>query len=361
MVRLAANKLQLNSLPSWFWNLPKLSWLAIAGNIASDGNNNNNNNNNYNNNNYNSRNNNAHNKDQLSINTIDWTDLDIMEKLGEGASGIIYKAKWHSNNSSKKNLTSEEAPIDNNKIPENYDEIFVAVKLFKGGKTSDGLPEDEMKASEAAGKHYCSFEVLGRIKNAPNNQLGLVMPLIPKDYYVLGGPPSFTTVTRDTFDVDKKFKLEDMLRILTGISSVCAHLHKRGISHGDLYAHNILVNEAGACLLSDFGASSFYQRINTDDIGIATCCERDSVVGMISNAMERFEVRAFGCLTEDLLDRVADVCIDSYDTDIYSKALQDLSVLKSECTSLHLTARPTFLSINRKLVEITHSILKFTS
>lgn len=31
-MRLAANKLKLLSLPSWFWNLPKLSWLALAGN-----------------------------------------------------------------------------------------------------------------------------------------------------------------------------------------------------------------------------------------------------------------------------------------------------------------------------------------
>ncbi len=36
-----------------------------------------------------------------------------------------------------------------------------------------------------------------------------------------------------------------------------AHLHGRGISHGDFYAHNILWREDGACLLGDFGAASF--------------------------------------------------------------------------------------------------------
>ena len=322
MVRLAANKIRLNSLPSWFWNLPKLSWVAIAGNI-------------------NDRDDNAA---QSSHNTIEWTDLDIMEKLGEGASGIIYKAKWRSNNISNVNLIC-------NVLDDDDDRNFVAVKLFKGGRTSDGLPEDEMKAAEAAGKHSSSFEVYGRIINAPNNQLGLVMPLIPNDYKILGGPPSFATVTRDTFDIDKRFVLKNVLKILTGISSVCDHLHKRGISHGDLYAHNILVNSEGSCLLSDFGASSFYHKVHMDDVGTSVYGQ-DSVVELISSAMEGFEVRAFGCLIEDLLDRVSVESGDLSVNNVDENVLKDLRSLLIECSALQLSLRPTFQSINTRLVEI---------
>ncbi len=47
-----------------------------------------------------------------------------------------------------------------------------------------------------------------------------------------------------------------------------AHLHGRGISHGDFYAHNILWREDGACLLGDFGAASFLP----DDAVLAGAC-----------------------------------------------------------------------------------------
>jgi len=48
-----------------------------------------------------------------------------------------------------------------------------------------------------------------------------------------------------------------------------------------LYAHNILINDEDHCYLGDFGAASFYD----------TTCED----------FEKIEVRAFGCLLEDML------------------------------------------------------------
>ncbi|MFX8199692.1 hypothetical protein ABTL12_20730, partial [Acinetobacter baumannii] len=60
---------------------------------------------------------------------IDWDDLVLGEKLGEGASGVIHAASW----------TVEEGSQP------------VAVKLFKGAVTSDGLPERERAACIMAG------------------------------------------------------------------------------------------------------------------------------------------------------------------------------------------------------------------
>lgn len=53
------------------------------------------------------------------------------------------------------------------------------------------------------------------------------------------------------------------------------------MAHGDLYAHNILIGVGGHVLLGDFGAA-----FATGDLG---------------EQMERVEVRAFGCLVDDLL------------------------------------------------------------
>ena len=77
-----------------------------------------------------------------------------------------------------------------------------------------------------------------------------------------------------------------MSTIASGAASAASHLHTRGILHGDLYGHNLLVDSRGQTLLSDFGAASFFDP-NTSQ----------------GQALQRLETRAFGCLLEDLLER----------------------------------------------------------
>lgn len=68
-----------------------------------------------------------------------------------------------------------------------------------------------------------------------------------------------------------------------------SYLHEKGICHGDLYAHNVLVDgETGAAVLCDFGASFFYP----SDLG-------DSFM------LEGTEVRAFGLMARDMACRSA--------------------------------------------------------
>jgi serine/threonine protein kinase len=331
LVRLAANKLKVSSLPKWFWQLPKLSWLALAGNDCSpegadaDGT--------------------TPIEKEAAVCNIDWTSLDIMEKLGEGASGVIYKAKW--------------ARTENTKT-DSKDEEYVAVKLFKGGKTSDGLPEDEMKASEAAGSHNCSLKVLGRIVNAPGHQIGLVMQLISKEFANLGGPPSFESVTRDTFESGTTFSVQVILSILSGIASVCSHLHNKGITHGDVYAHNILFNSEGEPLLGDFGAASIHSKslVYTESPSSGESCNN------VCAAMECFEVRAFGCLIDDLITRVSDEAVDvsndslgksSKSPTIECNVIASLRSLHASCINCEPRKRPTFADISECLAAMKSS------
>ncbi|MFH7428796.1 protein kinase domain-containing protein, partial [Pseudomonas syringae group genomosp. 7] len=81
------------------------------------------------------------------------------------------------------------------------------------------------------------------------------------------------------------FSLPVLLRLAAGIASVTAHIHASGITHGDLYGHNILVQEDGNCLLSDFGAASFHPTAGT------------------GKALERIETRAFAIMMGQLLER----------------------------------------------------------
>lgn len=276
LLRISANNLKV--IPKWLFELPQLSWVAFSGNPAT-----------------------YKTQQETNLASFDWSDFEIQELLGEGASGLISKAKWKSRNKE------------------------VAVKIFKGDVTSDGLPKDEMEASILAGTHEGMIPVLGRIKNHPENKDGLIMELIDKSFVNLGNPPSLDTCTRDVFEEKAGFNKDEILKIAKRIASVCVHLHSKGINHGDLYAHNILVNTEADCLLGDFGASSFY--------------DLNSVEAPL---IQRVEVKAYGCLLEDLLS--------------ISESLGDVSTNKwkeliEACTEQEVKTRPSFLEISEKLTE----------
>lgn len=260
LLRLSANNLR--EIPEWLWNLPKLSWLAFSGNPCSA-------------------------KAQFELQEIAYEALEVKEKLGSGASGDIYKAY------------------------SNVDEQPIALKLFKGSITSDGYAHDEMNATMSTGEHPNLIKVLSKLSG--DERLGLVLEYIPNVYRNLGLPPDFETCTRDTFTAETSFTPESILTVAKSIASAAAHLHARGLMHGDLYAHNILINEDDHCYLGDFGAASFYEPHRKE--------------------FERIEVRAFGCLLEDMLS----LCPLKEGT-IYAK----LEELREKCMNEAVEERPLF-------------------
>lgn len=258
LLRLSANRLE--EVPGWLFTLPRLSWLAYAGNPCMS----------------------TPIPDSGKLAEIAWEEVSLHEELGEGASGIILRGSIK-------------------------DETAAAIKIFKGKVTSDGHPADEMSASIAAGKHCNLNTPHGKIADHPDEKQALVFPLIPSIYCNLGNPPSLESCTRDTYDDEAGFSLPLLLRIVSDVASAALHLHQRDVNHGDLYAHNILIDKEGHSLLGDFGA--------------ATCYDRS----LYGNSFEQLEVRAFGCLLEDLLDR----CIAEDDTQ--QEKLNRLENLKEAC------------------------------
>ena len=282
LIRLAAN--QFTELPETVLTLPALSWLAYAGNPL---------------------------KDDASTrrptdNTPDipWSQLELEQKLGEGASGIIHQARW----------TRPGQP-----------DQCVAVKLYKSSITSDGSPINEMNACIAAGEHPNLIKVLGRVAGHPDNQAGLVMELIDPSFSNLAALPSFDSCSRDEYAESTRFTYDSALGIARGIASAANHLHERGICHGDLYAHNILHNAEGDCVLGDFGAACFHA---TDD-------------SQQSRALQRIEVRAFGILLGELLQR-----INSGLSDQRRDMMEDLH---KRCTQPEVLERPGFADVLKLL------------
>ncbi len=197
----------------------------------------------------------------------------------------------------------------------------VAVKVFKGAVTSDGLPEDEMHAYILAGSHPGLVQLTGRITAHPEDKKGLVMELIPESFYNLGLTPSFESCTRDVFAPGLTLSLVQVLKIAGTIASLAAQLHSRGIMHSDMYAHNTLIDEEGNTLFGDFGAACFY---DTGDDAIA-------------DALERIEVSAFGYLLDDLLN----LCSEAD-----HPGLIKLAGFRDACLNPNVTSRPGFEQLN---------------
>lgn len=70
--------------------------------------------------------------------SIPWSQLEVLDKVGEGASGMVYRARWHQ-------LRGNSGDCSGDTGQEGKEDREVAVKIFKAGTTSDGLPENEME------------------------------------------------------------------------------------------------------------------------------------------------------------------------------------------------------------------------
>lgn len=209
LLRLALNKFQ--SFPDWLFQLPKLAWLALGANPACPV------------------------PETQAMTAHRLSDYQLLEKLGEGASGVIYRARY------------------------GQDTELVALKQFKGWLTSDGCPKDEMNNYLNAGEHPHLIAVKAKLTDC--DLPGLVMELVPASFSVLGQPPSFDSCTRDTFRQDQSLTLAQLTTLAKQVTEVMAHLHHRQIAHGDLYAHNMLVSTDHQLYLGDFGAATAFQAL----------------------------------------------------------------------------------------------------
>jgi hypothetical protein len=284
LLRLAANRLE--TLPPWVLSMPRLAWLAVGGNPV-----------------FHTL---SHSLHRQTIPQIHWENLCIHRVLGEGASGVIHKATWRNSE-----LLS----------------TAVAVKLFKGSVTSDGLPDSEMAATIAASGHPGLVGVEGLLHNPDDPTPGLVLPLLDPSFQPLAGPPSLASCSRDVYPDGFDISVDKLLIIARAVAGAVAHLHARGLLHGDLYGHNILWNTGDRALLSDFGAASFF---DPDDRATA-------------GALQRLEVRAFGCLLEELLAAVDNPA---------DPRCSRLAALRDACLQPQVAQRPLFSDLVAALADL---------
>ena len=175
-----------------------------------------------------------------------------------------------------------------------------------------------MAACLSAGRHPQLLPVVGPLQAQAGEPDGLLLELLEPRFRVLAGPPSLASCTRDCYGPEQRFSAEQVQALACGVAGALGHLHGQGILHGDLYAHNLLV-DGHDCRLSDFGAASFFTPGSTQGA-----------------ALQRLESRAFGILLDELLQRC-------------DAPPADLQALAEECQQAATTQRPAFAEILERL------------
>lgn len=303
LLRLASNPLAV--LPGWLASLPRLAWLAVAGTKAMS----------------------VETVQHAALPQVPWELLAQNEWLGQGASGHIHRVSLLA---------------DVGGVGRAGDSL--AMKQFKGPMTSDGRPGDEVLAHQACGAHPHLLSACASVSDVPDGDSGreteaemesealgsgcdsMLMPLLGPEMKPLAGPPSLSSCTRDQYgDASQGMALASALTLLRHVGGGLAHLHARGLLHGDFYAHNVLWNPAnGVAWLSDLGAAA---------------CLPASIEGGRS-AWQALDVCAFGILVDEVLALVG------------APEIEPLGELAAACQQADVSARPSMDEVLMRLERI---------
>lgn len=152
--------------------------------------------------------------------------------------------------------------------------------------------------------------------------------------------------------------MEQLLAVARDVAGAAAELHRAGITHGDMYAHNILVPKSGAteeaavggtagqgskpqgqeggrpaAILSDLGAAFFY-------------CDERTKSDETSRLVERIEALAFG----HFLGELVSICRGWEDSE--TKRLMEVGKIVTDCRVARVADRPGFDEVVARLAAV---------
>ena len=278
LIRLADNKIQ--NISAEVLLLPQLGWISLSGNPIFQSS--------------------APNNGEKIIKEQD-IQINKSKILGQGASGTVFMGQYQGKD--------------------------VAVKVFKEqSKGSDGNPEDEMSINSVVESPH-AISAIGVVEIDGKKEM-LVMELL-QGTRSLGKVPSFDTVTRDAGPADSLTKVIDkstLMKTIWNVASALDYIHNSiGVSHGDVYLHNVLIDGEKISRLSDWGASFAYDRDNTEQ----------------AELIEKIEVLAFGRLIQDILLWYPTIIEEGLFKELLAEILQS-----------NTRKRPGFSAIKQKLALI---------
>jgi serine/threonine protein kinase/Tfp pilus assembly protein PilF len=151
----------------------------------------------------------------------------ILEKLGEGGMGVVYKA--------------EDTRLGR----------IVALKFLPPDSTTSqkDLARFQQEARAISNVNHPHIEALYDVGEADGKRF-LVLEYIP------GG--TFKSLIKELHSAGKNFSLEEILSYGIQMADALAHAHRHGIVHRDMKTDNIMLSKEGGVKLTDFGLAKFH-------------------------------------------------------------------------------------------------------
>lgn len=231
LLRLANNSFE--QFPKELYALPHLAWLSLAGNPCTGG----------------AVQSPMQLPSALAIENLEAAyDVDWEHPFGDGTSGTAFPGVCRGTGD------------------------LVAVKRFRALAGSDGRALDEVAVSLAASGVPGVVQAVGYCAETDEKgevtTVTLVMERVPGGAKCIAGPPSFDSCTRSVYDPEMTLDREDADRIVSVVEKAVEGLLERGVSHGDVYGHNVLVGEKEEdgerpVVLGDLGAGWWIPRPGT--------------------------------------------------------------------------------------------------
>ena len=190
----------------------------------------------------------------------------------------------------------------------------VAVKRFNcSAMTSDGDPA----AERAMASRTTELRLPALIRTIGQTSRGSLVMEYLEGYIALADPPSMRSCSRDVYNNNigtvaaattstgtgvstgtgfiRGWDLSTAEYVVTTLLETLVALHQAGVTHGDLYGHNILVTQ------SDDDTIPSQVRIKVSDFGAAYAYDRTAPYAPYVEAME---VRALGVLVQEINEHV---------------------------------------------------------
>ncbi|XP_013775412.1 bone morphogenetic protein receptor type-1B-like [Limulus polyphemus] len=294
--------------------------------------------------------------------------IELINSIGKGRYGEVWKAKWRGEN--------------------------VAVKVFFTTEEASWIRETEIYQTVLL-RHE---NILGFVAADIRGTGSWTQLLLITDYHEYGSLHDYLKL--------HTLEVPDLLRMTSSISSGLSHLHnevfgkqgKPAIAHRDIKSKNILVKKDGTCAIADFGlAVKYNSEVNEIDIAankrvgtkrymapevisetintshfdsyrmsdmysfalvlweISRCCVTNGVV-------DEYQIPYHDCVSSDpsFEDMRKVVCVENIRPAIPSrwnscKVLQTISKIMQECWHSNPSVRLTSLRVKKTLLKLNSS------